>query len=206
MNGSTQKPGSLGTSARRSLYVVSLGVWISGGLWLFLHYFFLRRGEFGPEVNPLEPWFLKVHGAFAVAAIWMFGLLWSIHVTKVWPLSWRRWSGGLMAGVAAWLILSGYLLYYVGDDKARSILSILHWGIGLAAPVLFLWHRISFRGQVPKSLLGTHSLRKVPHAKRRAAIKTKKSDTERARSTIASQVEKGKSGPTTAAIPTNTGT
>jgi hypothetical protein len=149
---SERRLGSLRRPTRLSLYMVSLGVWMSGGLWLLLHYFFFRRGEFGPELNPLEPWFLKMHGAFAVAAIWMFGLLWSIHVTKLWPLSWRRWSGGLMAGVAAWLILSGYLLYYVGDDKARSIVSLLHWGIGLAAPLFFFWHRISFPGQASKRL------------------------------------------------------
>ena len=66
MSGSIRKPDSLGRSTRLSLYVVSLGVWISGGLWLLFHNFLVKRGEFGPEVNPLEPWFLKVHGAFAV--------------------------------------------------------------------------------------------------------------------------------------------
>lgn len=168
MSGPVQKPGSLGRSTRLSLYAVCGGVWISGALWLLFHNFLPKRGEFGPEVNPLEPWFLKVHGAFAVAAIWMFGWMWSMHVTKLWPFSWRRWSGGLMAGVGAWLILSGYLLYYVGDDKARSVVSILHWGIGLAAPVFFLWHRTGFRGQV--------SFRKLFHTKTGAATRTKKSD------------------------------
>ncbi len=170
------------------------------------HNFLAKQGEFGPEVNPLEPWLLKLHGAFAVAAIWMFGLMWSVHVTRLWPLSWRRWSGGLMATVATWLIVSGYLLYYVGDDRARSIVSILHWGLGLAAPVFFLWHRVGFRGQAPKSLLGTHSFRKFHHSKPRAAIRTKMSDTERARNTIGSQAEKGKSSTTIPGIPKNTST
>jgi hypothetical protein len=129
-----------------------------------------------------------MHGAFAVAAIWMFGLLWSVHVTKLWPLSWRRWSGGLMAGVAAWLIVSGYLLYYVGDDKARSVVSLLHWGIGLAAPVFFFWHRIGFRGQAPKRLRGTVRIREFLHAGLQG--RTKKRDAERAPRTIASQVER----------------
>lgn len=197
MNGSLQKPGSLGPSTRLSLYVVSLGVWISGGLWLLFHNFPVKRGEFGPEVNPLEPWSLKVHGAFAVAAIWMFGLMWSVHVIRLWPFSWRRWSGGLMAGVVAWLILSGYLLYYVGDDKVRSIVSILHWGIGLAAPVFFLWHRISFRGRV--RLLGTVWFREFLPAE--LAGRTKESDAERARSTNGSQVERRESGTPTVKIP-----
>ena len=108
-----------------------------------LHYFFIKHGEFGPEVNPLEPWSLKMHGAFSFLAIWMFGLMWGVHMTKLWPLSLRRWSGGAMAGITAWLILSGYLLYYVGDDRAQSIVSVLHWSIGLAGPVFFFWHRFS---------------------------------------------------------------
>lgn len=152
MNGSIQRRGDLGRPMRLSLYVVALGVWLSGGLWLLFHHFFVRQGEFGPETNPLESWYLKAHGAFAVAAIWMFGLLWGIHVAKMWPFSWRRWSGGVMAGVLAWLTLSGYLLYYVGDDKTRSVVSFLHWSIGLAAPVFFLWHRVNFRKRYMKLL------------------------------------------------------
>ena len=50
-----------------------------------------------------------------------------------------------MAGVAACLILSGYLLYYIGSDKVRSVVSILHWGIGLLVPFFFIWHKVRFR-------------------------------------------------------------
>ena len=173
MSEGVPKQGSLGRPTRLTLYAVSLGVWFSGGLWLLLHNFFFKRGEFGPEINPLEPWCLKAHGAFSFAAIWMFGLMWGVHMTKLWPFSWRRWSGSLMAGVTALLILSGYLLYYVGDDKARSIVSTLHWGIGLAAPLFFLWHRVTFRWHVPKRLLGAASFRKFPHAEPGATSRTK---------------------------------
>lgn len=143
MSASIRKAGSLGPSRRWSLYIIGMGVWLSGGLWLLFHYFVVRQGEFGPQVHPLEPWWLKIHGAFAFASIWIFGLMWGIHVTKAWPGKRRRWSGSTMVGVFAWLTLTGYLLYYVGDEKARPILSILHWGLGLACPVFFLWHRLS---------------------------------------------------------------
>jgi hypothetical protein len=132
-----------------ALYIIGTGVWLSGGLWLLYHYFFVQQGEFGPAANPLEAWWLKLHGAFAFAAIWIFGLLWGAHVTKLWPSSRRRWSGSIMTGVLVWLILSGYLLYYVGEEKSRSIVSILHWSIGLACPFFFLWHRIKFRRPRP---------------------------------------------------------
>jgi len=142
-NRSIRRPGTLRWSTRMILYVVCLGVWFSGGCWLLLHNFFLKQGEFGPETSPLEPWSLKIHGAFAFLAVWIFGLMWGIHISKLWPLSLRRWSGAATGGVFAFLILSGYLLYYVGNDSARSIVSVLHWVIGLASPLVFFWHRLS---------------------------------------------------------------
>jgi hypothetical protein len=127
-------------------------------LWLLFHYFFVEQGEFGPRIHPLEPWWLKLHGAFAFASIWIFGLLWAVHITRTWPGLRRRWSGGIMTATFAWLILSGYLLYYigsdtvrsnVGDEHARSLVSIFHWGIGLVSPICFGFHRLSFRKRRP---------------------------------------------------------
>ena len=145
MSTPVRKSGSLGPSRRWGLYIVGAGVWLSGGLWLLYHYFFECQGEFGPTANPLEPWWLKLHGAFAFAAVWVFGLLWGVHITKGWPHKRRRWSGGALTGVFALLIVSGYLLYYLGDDKVRPIVSILHWGIGLACPIFFFVHRVRVR-------------------------------------------------------------
>ena len=110
MNGFQGQSVRLGRPTRLVLYVVSIGVWLTGGLWLVFRYFLGTQGEFGPQTNPLEPWWLGLHGAFAFATVWIFGLLWSMHVTKAWPFSRRRWSGGLMAGTIGWLTLSGYLL------------------------------------------------------------------------------------------------
>ncbi len=130
---------------RWQLYVVGIGVWFTGGIWLLFHYFLGKQGDFGPVENPLTPWWLRLHGAFAFAAIWIFGLLWGTHVTIAWPRRRRRWSGGVLAGVFAFLIVSGYLLYYVGSDTIRPIISVLHWGIGLVCPVFFFLHRFRLR-------------------------------------------------------------
>lgn len=146
MSASSRKPGSLGRSGRLALYIIGIGVWLTGGLWLVFHYFLLRKGEFGPTPNPLEPWWLKLHGAFAFATIWIFGLLWGVHITKGWPHKRGRWSGSVLTGVFAFLIVSGYLLYYVGDDGIRPVLSVLHWGMGLAGPIFFGVHRLRRRG------------------------------------------------------------
>jgi hypothetical protein len=145
VNASSKKPGRLGHSRRIALYTIGIGVWLSGGLWLVFHYFLVKEGEFGPTANPLEPWWLKLHGAFAFAAIWIFGLMWGVHITDAWPHKHWRWSGGVLAGVFAFLIVSGYLLYYAGDDRVRPIVSVLHWGIGLACPIFFVAHRLHLK-------------------------------------------------------------
>ncbi len=139
------KSGSLGRLRRLGLYIVGVGVWLSGGAWLLFHYFFTKQGEFGPVENSLTPWWLRLHGAFGFAAIWIFGLLWGTHISVTWPRRRRRWSGGVLGAVFALLIVSGYLLYYVGDDSIRTVISVLHWGIGLICPVFFLFHRIRTR-------------------------------------------------------------
>lgn len=84
MNGANGKAG--GSRAYRrpwkiGVYSIVAGLWLSGGLWLLLHYFLTSESEFGPQRNPLEPWWLKFHGAFAFAVIWLFGLLWGKHVS-----------------------------------------------------------------------------------------------------------------------------
>jgi hypothetical protein len=140
-----RKKRTLSRRRRWTLYIVGIGVWLSGGLWLLFHYFLVKQGEFGPVASPLEPWWLKLHGAFAFAAVWMFGLLWGAHIAKLWPSKRRRWSGGMLTAVFVLLILSGYLLYYVGDDRIRPLISALHWGIGLACPIFFAWHRLKRR-------------------------------------------------------------
>lgn len=130
---------------RWALYGIGIGVWLSGGLWLFAHYFLVKQGEFGPQTAPLEPWSLKAHGAFAFAAIWIFGLLWGLHIMVAWPTRRRRLSGAFLTGAFLLLILSGYLLYYVGGDETRSVVSIIHWTLGLAGPIFYVLHRVRFR-------------------------------------------------------------
>ena len=125
---------------RLAVYAIGAATWATGTLYLIFHTFLQTQGEFGPEANPLEPWWLKSHGAAAFASLWLFGLLWGVHALNGWNARRRRWSGGLLFVTFAVLIASGYLLYYTGEDAMRAIVSILHWVIGLAAPVAFVWH------------------------------------------------------------------
>ena len=138
-----RRPPLLSRERRLVVYGIGVGVWLSGALWVLAHYFLVSEGEFGTTAHPLEVWSLAGHGAFAFAALWLFGLLWGVHVTAGWKTSRRRWSGGFMFGLMVWLILSGYLLYYVGSDELMSVIMLLHWTTGLAAPIPFLLHRFA---------------------------------------------------------------
>jgi hypothetical protein len=139
-SGRPQRPVHMSQRRRLWVYGVSIGLWLSGALWLVFHYFLTREGEFGTTSHPLEPWWLRLHGAFAFAAIWTFGLLWGVHIVHGWSMRRHRRSGGLLVALLATLTLSGYLLYYAGDDELRSAVSVLHWAIGLGAPLLLLAH------------------------------------------------------------------
>jgi hypothetical protein len=129
-----------GARARLLVYVTGAGLWISGGLWLIYHNFLRRPGEWGPEPNVLEPWWLKLHGAFAFLALWLGGLLWGVHIVRGWTSGRRRWTGSLLFAWLMALILSGYLLYYAGDDGPWGVVSPGHWIAGLALPVVYAIH------------------------------------------------------------------
>jgi len=126
-----------------TVYTISLGLWLTGAVWLIAHYFLVNEAEFGPLPHPLEFWSIAAHGAFGFASLWLLGVMWSVHIPAGWRSTRRRWSGSVMFGVVTLLIASGYLLYYLGNAEVISVVAALHWAIGLACPALFLLHRFS---------------------------------------------------------------
>ncbi len=125
---------------------LSLGLlWLSGVMWLLLHHHGQIQGEFGPETNPLESWTLRLHGLMLIPALLGIGGLFLAHIPKGWHYRHQRVAGivlGLALGV---LILSGYLLYYVGDEALRAKISLVHWIIGVAGLAPFVWHWLNGR-------------------------------------------------------------
>ena len=130
----------LAARAKNWINAVGAGVWASGAGWLCIHYLLPRPNAFG--LSPAEPWWLKAHGAFAFLALWTGGLLWGVHVVKAWHERRHRWTGGALFGLLLVLIVTGYLLYYAGDDQVRGIVSPTHWILGLCLPMVYVVHRI----------------------------------------------------------------
>jgi hypothetical protein len=122
------------------VYAVSVGIWLSGGLWLLFHYFLVRRTAFGPAPHPLERWWLATHGAMAFASLWLMGFLWATHIVRRWKLRRHRKTGGTLFVIMVVLIVSGLLLYYLPSDELRSPTAMVHWVIGLAMPLALMAH------------------------------------------------------------------
>jgi hypothetical protein len=115
-------------------------LWLSGVAWLLLHDYGQVQGEFGPEANPAEPWMMRLHGAAMIAALLGSGSLLVAHVWRGWTYRSQRVLGLALVIILAVLILTGYLLYYAGDDSLRWWVSAVHWIIGIVVLPLFLVH------------------------------------------------------------------
>jgi hypothetical protein len=109
---------------RRLLYATLAVLLVSGGLWEWLHSALL----------------MKVHGGAAMLALLLLGAVLASHVPTGWKdARYKRTGIGILA-VAAWLTISGHLLYYSGDEAVRQAASYGHLGIGLALPLLLGFH------------------------------------------------------------------
>lgn len=148
----TARVGALPLRRRLTTYGISIGVWVTGAVWLIYHYFIRAVDSFGFEnPDPNQRWWLIAHAVFSFAAVWMFGVLWPNHVKKSWKQKIRRGSGGTLFGVTLWLTLTGIALYYIGSDAWRSWTSILHWAVGLAALGVFVYHLVTRNSRTPQA-------------------------------------------------------
>jgi hypothetical protein len=122
------------------LYLIFSLVFVSGAGWLAFHYFAPATGEFGATPHPSEPWWLRLHGAAAFAFLFLFGTVVPNHVRRAWQLRRNRSSGVSFCSLNAVLILTGYALYYFGGEDSRAVISMTHWIVGLAFPLIVAWH------------------------------------------------------------------
>lgn len=136
-------PLKLTLSDKWLVYSASIGVWLTGALWVYFSYFMRVEGEFGEQYHPLEPLWQKLHGGFGVVATFGVGMLWGMHVVKGWNMRWRRLSGGWLFGITLFLVISGGALYYIESDRWKNWTTIAHWAVGLAVLILFLLHWLS---------------------------------------------------------------
>ena len=88
-----------------------------------------------------------MEGGCACAALMLViaGSLLTVHVRVGWHQGKNLLAGCVVVAIMVLLIISGYVLYY-SDEETRPVVSMLHWIIGLGAPVALIWHIVRGRG------------------------------------------------------------
>lgn len=88
------------------------------------------------DPGPAASLVMKIHGALAMLALILVGMLLAQHVPAGWETLKNRWSGAFLLGILGWLAASDYLLYYSGSDALRAFASQSHLWLGLAAAIV----------------------------------------------------------------------
>ncbi|MEO7597598.1 MAG: hypothetical protein ABIV50_01610 [Opitutus sp.] len=136
-----RNPLRFGRRLRRWFYTVFAVLFLSGVIWLALS-LTQAASESDSEVRAAQPALMKIHGAAAMASIFLLGVILPLHIRRGWKSGRNRTTGSVMIGLCAVLILSGYALYYAGGEQARHASALLHDGLGLLLPTTLLWHII----------------------------------------------------------------
>jgi hypothetical protein len=114
-------------------------LYVTGAGWGWFHYLTKSPDEFGGRL-PVESWSLKIHGAAAMIILVLLGTLIPGHVRFAWHARRNRVNGAGLMAFLGFLIVSGYGLYYFGDERLRAWASVSHLWIGLALPAILVFH------------------------------------------------------------------
>jgi len=133
----------LGPHRRLALYATFALLLLTGLAWLLARWL-----ELEPEtLAPWQAWSMKLHGAAAMYATFLLGIVWSAHIRMCWIQRQNRLAGGLFAAVVGLLVATGFGLYYFNGEALRGATEWLHWGGGLAVGALFWLHLARGRRQ-----------------------------------------------------------
>ncbi len=126
-------------------YCIFSALFFSGILWLVIHYFYNGQIEFDSPSAAWQPMLMKIHGATAMGALVILGVLIPAHMQRGWKQRRNLFAASILIGLCVVMILSGYGLYYCGDDQLRSWVSGVHSAAGCLLPFILLWHIVSGR-------------------------------------------------------------
>jgi hypothetical protein len=136
---------------RWSLYAVVLVLFLSGVIWIGLHQLDEAGNTSGPW-RELKPSVMTVHGLVAAMFVVLLGTLLPVHVRHSWHARRNRANGVFFLSVVSTLTLTGYLLYYLGNERTRAWCSNVHFWLGAAIPLLLVLHIWSGRRSTGNAL------------------------------------------------------
>lgn len=126
-------------------YTTFVVVFVTGVVWLYFDNYVLIETVIGQAKHPLQKWLMKSHGFAAIFFTGLLGLIYGVHIKRVWPMQKRRASGLLLVGLILVVSLSGFLLYYTSDEAFRWWSAFVHWALGLSIPAVLIRHIRSAR-------------------------------------------------------------
>lgn len=124
---------------RRLFHGITFMLWLTGTIWLIFRYGVPVEDEFGLQTHPAQTMILKIHGLAAMAFLFIVGVL-IHHIRPGWRRKQQRFSGVSLLTVCGCLVLTGWGLYYAGEERFRNWMSAMHSIIGVLLPVIILFH------------------------------------------------------------------
>jgi hypothetical protein len=121
---------------KQFLYGLCAVLWLTGIIWLYFRYIYKTdEGQF--QTHPAQSISLIMHGFAAAGFLIIFGSL-LFHIPQGWRQTVQRPTGISLLTICLILILTGWGLYYLGQQ--REMISLIHWCIGVLLPVLLFCH------------------------------------------------------------------
>ena len=146
---------------RYSLYLVGGVLLATGAAWAAFHYVPQWLGvdeRSGIEINAA---LIKLHGAAAMFSLVLIGTTLARHVGAGWQAARNKLSGIAILALAVLLIITGYLLYYAGDEQLRETSSVLHLAAGVILPAFVIAHAWRLMRQRRHHIAGLRALRRA---------------------------------------------
>ena len=134
---------SLGLYKITGMLIAAL--WLSGMVWLALHYLVARPNEFGVARHPLEGPVLLVHGIAALVTLFVLGWFAARHAGAMSGRRHSRVSGWLLSGFLVLLAGAGCAQFFLVNETWQAGVSLVHELCGAVLLVPVLMHLFRFR-------------------------------------------------------------
>ena len=124
---------------RLSLGAIGLALFFSGIGFAWIQHLD-EAGRASDTLLQIKTKLIAVHGFSAMFFVLWLGTLLVGHVSQAWKARKNRMNGAFFLAAVGLLTLSGYALYYLSNESLRAAADQFHLWLGVAAPLLLLWH------------------------------------------------------------------